>query len=272
MSEYTPKLSLITERTEEVPGTVTFTVPIEGKRAEPGQFYMLHSFGVGEVPISISNIDHSDSGSNLDFTIRAAGKVSTALSHLQIGDPIGYRGPYGNSWPIEKAKGRDVLVIAGGIGIAPLRPMILRIIENRSDFEKVVVLYGTRTPQDILFSEQQLYWKREAKINLQVSVDIATPEWYGHVGVVTEMIHHVAFDPNSVATYVCGPEVMMHFVAKELQACKVGSSQVYLSLERNMHCAVAHCGRCMLGPTFVCKDGPIFSYDYIAPFLETREM
>lgn len=253
----------------------TFTmemVPAEGGdfRFAAGQFNMLYVFGVGEIPISISG-DPGDA-SKVIHTTRAVGTVSAALDALRAGDTIGVRGPYGNPWPVEQAYGHDVVFVAGGVGLAPLRPAIYQVMANRKRFGKVMVLYGARTPEDILFKKEVEHWRGRFDMDVLVTVDRATGGWAGNVGVVTTLVAKGGFDPSSTAAFVCGPEVMMRYAAQALEKKGVPSDGIWLSIERNMKCGCGLCGHCQWGPDFVCKDGPVFRYDRIVDRLAVREL
>lgn len=230
---------------------------------------MLYAFGVGEVPISASG----DPGSKtLIHTIREVGAVTRTIRSLKRGDTLGVRGPFGSSWPVEEAFSRDVVIIAGGIGLAPLRPALYSILAQREKFGRVVLMYGTRTPEDILFRKELESWRARLDLSVHVTVDRAMESWRGSVGVVTTIIPRASFDSSGALVMICGPEAMMRFTILELQNRGVGLNQIYISTERNMKCAIGFCGHCQLGPTFVCKDGPVFRYDKIQPFFEIREI
>jgi NAD(P)H-flavin reductase len=235
----------------------------------PGQFNMLTAFGVGEVAISISGppVD----GSRLIHTIRAVGPVSSALARLQPGDALGLRGPFGVGWPVAEAAGEDVMLIAGGLGLAPLRPALYHLLAERERYGKVVLLYGTRDPEQILFRGELEDWRRRLDMEVDVTVDHADPDWRGHVGVVTRLISRADFDPLHTIAMVCGPEIMMRFSIMTLRDAGVTEQAIYISMERNMKCALGFCGHCQFGPVFVCKDGPVFRYDCIKHLLALEE-
>jgi len=235
----------------------------------PGQFTMLYVYGVGEVPISISG-DPTVYGS-LVHTVAAVGEVSQALCALQPNQLVGVRGPYGTSWPVDLAEGNDVLIIAGGIGLAPLRPALYQILARRERYGRVIVLYGTRTPADILFENELKRWRGRFDLQVEVTVDRANEQWHGHVGVVTELLKRANWDRNETLAMLCGPEVMMRATVRELRDRGLEPEQIYLSMERNMKCGVGLCGRCQLGPHFVCKEGPVFAYPQIEDLLKIRE-
>ncbi len=241
-----------------------------GRGFEAGQFNMMYAFGVGEVPISISG-DPGAAGP-LVHTIRAVGPVSSALCRLRRDDRLGLRGPFGSAWPVEAAKGSDVIVVAGGLGLAPLRPAVYRILAERERYGKVMLLYGTRSPDDILFRRELETWRRRLDVEIEVTVDHAIGQWHGNVGVVTTLIERAGFDPLHSLAMVCGPEVMMRFAAAALEQAGVGRERIYVSLERNMKCAVGHCGHCQFGPFFLCKDGPVLRYDRVSAIFGLHEI
>jgi NAD(P)H-flavin reductase len=244
--------------------------PAAGFDFLPGQFNMLYAPGVGEAAISISG-DPADRG-RLVHTIRAVGRVSEALTRLKAGDPIGVRGPYGFGWPVDAAAGADVVVIAGGLGLAPLRPAIYRFLAERPRFGRLDLLVGMRQPDDILFQHEIERWRRRLDIDIAVTVDHAGGDWRGSVGVVTTLIPRAAFDPAHTIALICGPEVMMRFSIAGLGALGVPESAMYVSMERNMKCAIGLCGHCQLGPTFICRDGPVFAFDRLRPIFTVREL
>ena len=254
----------------------TFTLDLtscsgqEGFQFLPGQFNMLYAFGVGEVPISISG--NPTQSETLIHTVRAVGPVTQAMQNMKKGDVLGVRGPFGNPWPVEEATGRDVLIVAGGIGLAPLRPALCHILSNRAQYNKVALLYGTRTPKDILYLKELEQWRSRLDLSVHVTVDRAKSGWKGNVGVVPTLIPRTTFDPSAALAFVCGPEIMMKFTILELEKRGLKAQQVYLSMERNMKCAVGFCGHCQYGPTFICKDGPVFRYDRIQSLFELREV
>lgn len=242
----------------------------QGWAFAPGQFNMLYVFGVGEVPISMSG-DPAEP-ERLVHTARAAGEVSAAFTGLRPGDSVGLRGPFGTGWPLEAAIGCDVVMVAGGLGLAPLRPMIYRLFAERQRYGKIVLLYGTRSPADILYREELERWRRRLDVEIEVTVDHATGDWHGHVGVVTTLVPRAAYDPLHGIALVCGPEVMMRFAATALRDAGFAEQAIYLSMERNMRCAIGHCGHCQFGPSFVCKDGPVLRYDRVRDLLGLREI
>jgi NAD(P)H-flavin reductase len=268
----TPVLCRVLKTRQEARDTFTIELepPPQAHPFAPGQFNMLYVFGVGEVPISISGDPRRLHA--LIHTVREVGAVTRAMRGLKKGDVLGVRGPFGSSWPVEEATGRDVVIVAGGIGLAPLRPAIYSILAHRQKYGRVVLMYGTRTPEDILFRKELERWRARLDLSVHVTVDRAMASWRGSVGVVTTIIPRARFDTSSALVMLCGPEAMMRFTVIEFQNRGVGLDQLYVSAERNMKCAIGFCGHCQLGPTFVCKDGPIFRYDTIQPFFEIREI
>jgi NAD(P)H-flavin reductase len=237
----------------------------------PGQFNMLYVFGVGEAAISVSG-DPAATGDCYVHTVRQVGAVSSAIASLKAGAMLGLRGPFGTSWPVEDANGCDVVIVAGGLGLAPLRPAIYHVLANRARYGRVVLLYGTRSPAELLYRSEVERWRRRFDVEIEVTVDHAGSDWYGHVGVVPLLIPRLNFDPQSTLAMVCGPEVMMRFTANALLDAGVAAGRIYVSMERNMKCAVGLCGHCQFGPDFICKDGPVMRYDRIAGILAVREI
>jgi len=234
----------------------------------PGQFNLLSVPGYGEAAISISS-DSLDKD-KVGHTIRLAGNVTQAIGRLKVGDTVGVRGPYGSHWPIEEHIGKDIYIAAGGVGLPPLRPMLYHIMHNRQDFGKVVLIYGARGPQDLQFQDEYERWK-QADIDMMVTVDRADENWTGLVGVVPMMFYHLRMDRRNSAVFTCGPEIMIHFVVYEALARRVPADNIYVSLERNMKCGFGSCGHCQLGPYFVCKDGPVFTYEALAPYFNVED-
>lgn len=258
----------------EAYGISTFTITLadpalaKAYRFLPGQFNMLYLPGFGESAISMSS-DPGDPRS-LGHTIRFAGNVTRAMSRLKVGDMIGVRGPFGSPWPMHAAVGRDVLIVAGGIGLAPLRPVLLEMMRRRSDFKRVTLMYGARTPADLLYTDEFDVWQ-QAGIEVHVTVDRADDQWPGQVGVVPLLFYRIRLDHSQTVVFTCGPEVMMRFVIYEAIARRIPTEAIWISLERNMKCAVGFCGHCQFGPTFICKDGPVLSFRTVEPFYNKEE-
>jgi NAD(P)H-flavin reductase len=264
---------LLRSMSRETPDTFTLQMePSGGARAQfqPGQFSMVWVFGVGELPISISG-DPVDEG-RLTYTVRSVGAATQVLVSRQPGESLGVRGPFGTGWPVQAAKGRDVLVVAGGIGLAPLRPVIYHVLRNRSEYGRLLILYGARSPRDILYRKELASWARQKETQVLSTVDYGGLSWRGRVGVVTSLFQLARLRASQTTAMVCGPEIMMRFVARELVGRGLAPEDLYLSMERNMKCAVGFCGHCQWGPHFICKDGPIFPFARIAPLLDRYEL
>lgn len=247
-------------------------VPVDGGAFpfEAGQFTMLHAFAVGEAPISISGDPAAPEV--LRHTIRSVGAVSAALAAAPEGTVIGVRGPFGAGWQVESGRGGDLLVVAGGIGLAPLRPAVLAVCASRRDYGRVSLLYGARTPADMLFADDLASWGGRHGIDVLVTVDRGDAAWTGQVGLVTRLIDKASFDPRRTLALVCGPEVMMRHAGAALVDRGVPASRVRLSMERNMRCGVGLCGHCQLREVFVCVDGPVLTYERLAPLIARAEL
>lgn len=268
----TPVLHRVVSSTRETADT--WTLELESLAAPvaiaPGQFNMLYAFGVGEVPISVSSVSELDGP--LVHTIRNVGAVTAALCASRAGDVIGVRGPFGTTWPLDEAVGGDLLIVAGGIGLAPLRPAMHHALAHRARFGDVCLLVGARNPAELLYPAELEEWRGRFDVDVRVTVDTAVGEWHGRVGVVTRLIPHADFDPQTATVLLCGPEAMIRFTAYALLDAGVAPERIWVSQERNMQCGVGHCGHCQLGPFLLCRDGPVLRYDLVAPLLEVREL
>lgn len=236
----------------------------------PGQFNMVYSFGIGESAISISSDPAKPN--ILAHTIHRVGIVTSALSKVKRGDLIGIRGPYGRGWPLEDAVGKDVCIATGGIGLAPLRPVIYSLIRRRDDFGRIIILYGARSPLDLLYRVELEQWSKLPNTDVIITVDRGDWTWKGHIGVVTNLFSYIKMDSRETVAMVCGPEVMMKFTVEELQRRGLAPEQIYISMERNMKCGVGLCGHCQFGPKFICKDGPVFKLPEVYHLLEKKEI
>ena len=259
-----PRTFRLTHKNVETFDTVTLelTAADDGPPIvfSPGQFTMVYVFGVGEVPLSISgDPDHPDS---LVHTVRAVGAVTNAICALEPGDTVGVRGPYGTGWP--DARNRDLLIIAGGIGLAPVRPLVRRAVAHRQEYFSVGLVYGSRSPSELLYRDELDSWRRGDTIDVQVTVDRGDPTWRGDVGVVTPLVQRIRYVSDETVAVVCGPETMMRVVARTLEDRGMTPDNIYLSLERNMECGIGLCGHCQFGSDFVCTDGPVFPYSDVA--------
>ena len=269
-----PYWAEIVEIVREAPAVNTFWMQFldpdlrEGYHFKAGQFNMLMVPGLGEAAISISS-DMED-GHRIGHTIRSVGNITSTIARMNVGDVLGVRGPFGSWWPVDDWLGRDIVIAAGGIGLPPMRPVLYYIMRHRKDFGKVIVLYGARTPNDLQFPSEYKAWE-EAGIELQVTVDRGDDTWQGRVGVVPILFYNTRLDPRNTAILTCGPEIMIRFVIFEALARRVPPERIYVSLERNMKCGLGSCGHCQIGPYFVCKDGPVFSFDKLQPYVNVEE-
>jgi len=267
----TPVRYRVRERRVETADTVTLALePVDApvRAFQPGQFAMLYAFGVGEVPISVSG-GYGTGG--LVHTLRAVGAVTSALHGMRPGDMVGLRGPYGTGWGLSALAGADLVIIGGGIGLAPLRPVVHHAVSHRSRYGRVEVFIGARTPGDLLYPDEYDDW-RSGGLGVHVTVDRAGAGWPGHVGVVTTLFDRLDIVADATVAFLCGPEVMMRFAARGLVDRGVPAGSVRVSLERNMRCGIARCGHCQLGPLLICRDGPVVPYPVAAPLWNVREL
>lgn len=268
-SEWTPKTwTVLSRRQESIDAATIEIAPKFGAlpAVNPGQFHMMYVFGIGEIPVSFSAIKLA----SVEHTIRSVGPVSSALSNLKPGSEIGVRGPFGSSWDTDIDLNRDVLVVAGGVGLAPLKALVESILDHRSRHRNVHVLYGARDPESILFEAQLCEWSNS--INVLLTVDAASDNWRRYVGVVPALIDHVDFEPNRTTAFVCGPEAMMKYTIAKLKECGVSSADIYLTMERNMKCAIGLCGHCQYGGSFICRQGPVYTFETIEKIFNVAEL
>lgn len=268
-----PRTFRIERRVSEVDGCFTLTLKATDGRPlafKPGQFNMLYVFGVGEVAISVSG-DCRDLNT-LTHTIREVGTVTRAMARLGVGEVIGVRGPFGNPWPIETAYGNDLLFVTGTVGLAPLRPLIYEVLNRREHFGKVIICYGSRGTHDILYEKQLHQWRGRFDLQVHVTVHSAPSGYRGRVGSVANLVKIARFDPDHTTAYVCRSETMTRPAVQALHDRGVTSDRIYVTLERNMKCGVGFCGHCQMGPSFMCKDGPVYRYDTIEDIFTVREL
>lgn len=267
-----PEIFVVERRVEECPGSFTLHIKNQADKPianfQPGQFNMLYTFGTGEVPISMSGA--AENNSTYVHTIRTLGHGTQALERLREGDQLGVRGPFGSGWPIEKTAGKTVLIIAGGLGLAPLRPLIYNLLSTSGAASDLQLFYGAKSPAEMLYRDELNSWKEHMAVH--TCVDTATPDWQGNIGVVTSLLSAQSIDAENTIAFICGPEIMMRFSLQALLKKNLPSSSIYLSMERNMKCATGHCGHCQWGPTFICKDGPVFCYHDIEPWFHRKEV
>jgi len=271
---YLPYEAEILERIQESRGLFTlrlqFTDPELQSRYqfEPGQFNMLYLYGVGEVAISIVS-DPKDEHI-IDHSIRAVGRVTRALSELKAGDRIGIRGPFGRGWPMTKAEQGDVVVVTGGLGCAPVVSVINYIVHRRERFGQVNIVQGVKHSSDFIWRERYDQWRQLPDTQVLLAADSGDALWPWHIGTVNTLFDQLKFDPAKVSVMMCGPEGLMHVVVDHMLAAGVSDSEMWLSMERNMQCAIGHCGHCQYGKHFVCKDGPVFQYSQIKDLFGTK--
>ena len=237
----------------------------------PGEFMMLHAFGIGEIAISVSG-DPSVADGSITHTIRAVGAVSAALCAAEPGATIGVRGPFGTAWGLEQAVGRDLVIVAGGVGLAPLRPIVLGALAERERFGRVVLIAGARNTRDFLYAAELAAWQDDPRLEVHLTVDVPIQGWPGEIGFVTAPLLSLSLQPERTTAFICGPEVMMGSSAEVLIAKKLAPHNVRVSLERNMQCGIGWCGHCQLGPLLLCRDGPVVGYDVARPLLEVAEL
>jgi len=236
----------------------------------PGQFNMLYAFGQGEAPISISGDPARPE--ILVHTVRNVGNVTRAICRARPGAQLGVRGPFGAPWPVAEAAGNDVVIVAGGLGLAPLRPALYHLLQHRQDYGNLELIYGARTPADLLYRRELERWRGRFDLRVHVTVDTAGADWRGGVGVVTTVIPRARFDPANTTALICGPQIMMRYTIMEFLGHGLKPEQIFVSMERHMKCGLGLCGHCQWGPFFVCKDGPVFRFDQVKDWFERREV
>ncbi len=271
-----PRPYLVSSRREDTYDTVTLELTASAGATPafaPGQFAMLTAYGIGEVPISLSGLGDSGDGwaGRLQHTVRAVGAVTRALHAAQPGRVVGVRGPFGTSWDVPSAAGRDIVVVAGGIGLAPLRPVLLAALADRPRYGRIVLLAGARSPDDLLYTDELRRWQRDG-VEVATTVDRPGRHWNGEVGLVTALIKPARLDPANSVAFVCGPDLMMRFTADALVTLGIPADRVRVSVERNMRCGVGWCGHCQFGPMLVCRDGPVVGYDRVSALMRVREL
>ncbi|HSA64542.1 MAG TPA: FAD/NAD(P)-binding protein [Nitrospira sp.] len=263
--------AVIVEKIREAEDIITYRLQLVEEQArrqfrfKAGQFNMVYLFGVGEVAISI--VSDPDEPQFLDHTIRIVGRVTKGIAGLQPGEVLGIRGPFGQGWPLDEARGRDVVVVTGGLGCAPVIGAIEYIFRRRTEYGSVKILHGVKTPHDLLYRERFDAWRRFSDTEVLLTSDQPDKTWSYHIGVVTELFEQVSVDPLKCIVLMCGPEIMMRLGVPILMNRGIPASAIYVSLERHMECGIGLCGHCQLGPHFVCKDGPVMRYDRVAQWL-----
>jgi NAD(P)H-flavin reductase len=261
----------IVEKIQEAEDIHTYRLRLDDEatrrnfRFTAGQFNMVYLFGVGEVAISI--VSDPDEPERLDHTIRAVGRVTSAIGRLRTGDTVGIRGPFGQGWPLEAARGRDIVIATGGLGCAPVVGAIEYIFRRRREYGSVKIIHGVKTPRDLLYHERFEAWRRQPDTEVLLASDRPDGTWRHHVGVVTELFERVPINAAKTMVLMCGPEIMMRLGVPILMNRGIPATAVYVSLERHMECGIGLCGHCQMGPYFLCKDGPVMRYDLVEPWL-----
>jgi NAD(P)H-flavin reductase len=264
---YLPSLATIKEVRPETPDINTYVVTFDdpGLREtfsyRPGQFAELSVFGVGECPIGIASSPTSKG--SLEFCVRAVGTVTRAIHDLDVGDKLGVRGPLGNSWPTEEIEGRDLLFVGGGIGLPPLRSLIRYVLDTRDQYGAVQIVYGARSPQDLVYKEELKEWDQRPDVEFHVTVDVGDATWDGPVGFVPPFLKEINPSPVNKVAFTCGPPIMIKLVVQALEEMGYADADIVTTLEMKMKCGVGKCGRCNIGDKYICRDGPVFSFEQL---------
>jgi NAD(P)H-flavin reductase len=271
MNPYLPREAEIVGRTEESSNTFSLHLRLTDREPyafAPGQFNMLYLYGSGEVPISV--VEESEDDQTLTHTVRALGRITNGLAQLQVGDHIGLRGPFGRGWPMQEAEGRDLVVVTGGLGCAPSVSIIHHVLRHRARYGHLNILQGVKHTDDLIWRSQYDAWAKLPDVTVLLAADVAGPAWHGHVGLVTTLFDQLSLRPERTVAMLCGPEVMMRAAADGLHRLGIRPEAIYLSMERNMQCAVGHCGHCQIGGNFVCREGPVFAWPAVRELLGVR--
>lgn len=276
MNALIPQPAEIVEKRREAEGIYTVRVRLAAEEARrayrflPGQFNMLYAFGAGDVPMSI--VSDPEDGDVIGHTLRAVGPVTNALAALKEGDVLGMRGPFGSCWPLDEAKGKDILIVTGGLGCAPTLGALHYLFRRREDYGAIKIVHGVKAAKDLILHRQFEEWRRAPNTEVHLTADRSGGRWKHKVGLVPHLLAEVAFDPAKTLVMMCGPEVMMRLAIKQLIYKGLPAARIYLSLERNMKCALGFCGHCQFGPQFICKDGPVLRYDRIHGIFNLKEV
>lgn len=279
LNPYQPEQAKIIERIQETQNLFTLRLQLSSPERQtsfefkPGQFNMLYLHGVGEIPISIVSDPQETNKQDrqiIDHTIRVVGRVTRGFANLKAGDSIGLRGPYGRGWPMQESQFKDIVIVTGGLGCAPAVSVINYIAQRRDKYSRLNIIQGVKHSNDLIWHTRYEKWKSLPNTKVLLTADKGEALWPWHIGPVTSLFDQLEFDPQNVAVMMCGPEGMMHVVCDHMLDRGVATSQLFLSMERNMQCAIGHCGHCQYGAQFVCKDGPVFSYDKIRPLFKTK--
>ncbi len=269
---YLPDIATIQRVKQETYDTTTFTLKFDDPgawekfRFQPGQFVEISVFGAGEAPFCISSSAHGRE--DFDITVRRLGRVTQALHDMSEGDQVGVRGPLGNSFPLDEVAGKHILFVGGGLGLAPLRPQILDVYRQRDKFQSVTVLYGARTPDDLIYRDELEQWQNLEGMRCLLTVDVGNDQWTGNVGVVGSLLSEVKFDVSQAVVFVCGPPIMIRFVVRDLVAMGFGEDEIISTLERHMRCGIGKCNHCIHGDKYICLDGPVFTFRQMKAMME----
>ena len=267
---FLPDIASLADIRDETPDTRTFRLRFRDAKKDfhfrPGQFLELSVFGFGEAPFCIASSPSRPEA--LETTVRRTGQLTDALHKLAEGEEVGIRGPFGNGFDLESARGKDLLFVAGGIGLPPLRSLIWNVLDGRSCFGKVTILYGARTPTDLVYKQELDEWAERSDVEFHVTVDVAQPGWDGPVGVVPLLFKNITFHPESTLAYVCGPPIMIKIVIQDLLAQGFKEEAIISTLERMMQCGIGKCNHCAIGHRYVCRDGPVFNYAQIKELVD----
>lgn len=262
---YTPELATIKNVVPQTAFETLFEIELSQRKTlghKPGQFIVLSIFGLGEAPFGVSSAPAPDNPT-FELCVRKVGNVTNALLNMKAGDRVGVRGPFGNGFEIDNFKGKDIIFVAGGIGLVPLRSLILEVLSHRKDYGQVSILYGCKTPQDILFKEEIKAWESRSDVDFHDTVDLGDESWTGNVGVITTLIPKITFDPKKTQAVIVGPPIMYRFVVKELKSRRLPDENIWMSLERKMKCGVGKCGHCQMNQIYLCQEGPVLNYAQI---------
>lgn len=267
-----PYLSTLQELIDLTPDVKLFRLELndpdirESFDYKPGQFVFVSAFGVGESPFGITSVAHRKAG--LDVAIRRVGTVTNALHQLEPGATVGVRGPFGNYFPLDEYKGKNIFIIGGGIGFAPLRPIITTVLDYREDYGDLVIINGARSPQDLVFAPEFDAWAASPKTKLELTVDAGDEKWTGKVALIPSVISELNLSPQNAIAITCGPPIMIHFTLIELRKLGFADNQIITTLEGKMKCGLGKCARCNVGEKYICKDGPVFSMEQISQLIE----
>jgi sulfhydrogenase subunit gamma (sulfur reductase) len=271
-SPFVPYLATLQDSIDLTPDVRLFRIEIDDPEVRvkfdysPGQFIFVSAFGTGESPFGLTSVAYRQGP--LEVAVRKVGTVTGSLHELEPGAAVGVRGPFGNSFPLDEFKGKNVHIIGGGIGFAPLRPVILTILDHRADYGDLLIINGARTPQDLVFASEFDTWAASPKTKLELTVDAGDKSWTGRVALIPSVVKELNLSPDNAVAVICGPPIMIHFTLIELKKLGFGDNQIVTTLEGKMKCGLGKCARCNVGEKYICKDGPVFTLEQISKLLE----